>query len=338
MYKTCASLFSGCGGWEGGAIRHGLEPLWGVDVDPRIARIWDMNFAHGDKKCVVSDVRNVDYASLPAPDVLFASPECKTESRARKETSLAPDPVIVCDPSLGAAVVYAVAALRPKLFLLEEVPDFKGSGAWKIIAAALVKMGYENLVFDDVVFGDYGVVQVRKRMVARARSDGPVLPLPPKLPRVSWWDLIRPMIESKQLPQEELSAWQERGLRLKPPTSWPVYVPGGNKRGSVVDPATGESVPWAWYGAGEKTRDGDPYPIPALTRAQSGGSARVKVGPNGPTYRITTQGYAVLQGFYPEHKFLSYTDADTARLLYSVIGAAVPPRVSYQLLKPYMAR
>jgi site-specific DNA-cytosine methylase len=75
---TCASLFSGGGGWEVGAVAAGLRPVWSVELDPEIAAVYARNFhkqvpRHGTK---VGSVFDVDPRALERPDVLCVSPPC----------------------------------------------------------------------------------------------------------------------------------------------------------------------------------------------------------------------------------------------------------------------
>lgn len=333
--RTCGSLFSGGGGWEVGAVAHGIVPVWGVEYDPKIAAVWNENFKPA--KCIVSDVRYVDYDALArnAPvDVLFASPECKLVSRARKQTSKEADPAYVCDLGLGQAIAKALLAIRPRLFLLEEATGFVDTPAWDVLKPVFTKLG---MAFDYQVLEArrYGVPQIRRRLVARAAGVDRLPNLDPDLPAMSWSDILLPYADAftdvawfdfTSGRTEGSEGWQAKGLRLKPPTRWPVYVPAGNKRGTVNDPITGEAVPWAWYGPDEQ--------ISAVVRSKGGGAGYIVYGPQGPVKRIPPRGNALLQTFPMNYKLPAGTGQIS--LAYDIVGAAVPPAVSYHLLQPFL--
>lgn len=67
-----ASLFTGGGGFEIGAMLAGFTPTWGIEIRPDIAAVAEANIP--GLKVIVSDVAAVDYSTLPRPDHLHATP------------------------------------------------------------------------------------------------------------------------------------------------------------------------------------------------------------------------------------------------------------------------
>ena len=72
--KTFASLFSGGGGADFGAISAEFQPIWAIENDPDIAGVYAANIGH---QPIVRSVAEVNPNSLERPDVLWASPPCQ---------------------------------------------------------------------------------------------------------------------------------------------------------------------------------------------------------------------------------------------------------------------
>src|SRR5689334_20850459 len=106
--KTLATLFSGGGLYEAGAIAAGYTPTWGAEIDAAIASVYAQNFG---PHCIVSSVEDVDYSKLQTPFLLHASPSCKKASVANKERGETPE-----DISAAKATARAVRTLLPPNF------------------------------------------------------------------------------------------------------------------------------------------------------------------------------------------------------------------------------
>ena len=125
--KTIATIFSGCGGVELGAIAAGLMPIWGVDNDPKVAEIYRQNI--GDH-IICDNADAVNVAKLERPDILWASPPCQAYSTARtvKKRHESQD--------TGLDIIRYIKVLQPEMFFLENVPGFRKSEVfWEILKA-----------------------------------------------------------------------------------------------------------------------------------------------------------------------------------------------------------
>jgi DNA (cytosine-5)-methyltransferase 1 len=197
-----ASLFTGMGGADLGAIKAGLTPIWGIEINPAIANLAQDNFpAH---KILKGDVGNFDYSKLKRPDWLHASPPCINASRAKngQETDM--------DKYLAKGVCEAIAVLKPEYFSLENVAGYADYESFETILEKLRDEGY-LFTFKVLDCAQYGVPQSRKRlfMVAyhkayRLMSEIPFAPI------VSWKEAIADLIPT--LKPTTLTGWQKEAI------------------------------------------------------------------------------------------------------------------------------
>lgn len=166
--KTFASLFSGFGGADLGAMAAGLKPLWGVEYMDDIASVARLNGLHS----LTADILECDPKDFERPDILHASPPCPNFSNAKAGAEETPH-----DIALAQKVADFITELLPDFFTLENVYAYRKSKSWHIIARALLNHGYQ-FNYWHVSAADYGVPQTRKRMIVIARRDGikPMLP------------------------------------------------------------------------------------------------------------------------------------------------------------------
>lgn len=314
---TFASLFSGGGGWELGAIAAGLRPRWSVELDPRIAAVLDDNLARAGVVGHTTHARSVldvDPRSLEPVEVLCASPVCKSVSQARMRAGLVPRE----DAEIGRAVVDYLDALQPRVLLVENATFYRQHPAFLSIVAAAERLGYQwDLRLLDA--DDYGVPQSRKRMFARFVLGGLLPPWPAKVRGPSWHDAIADLIPS--FPKQELAAWQKaridrraaRGVSLK----FPVLVSSNH-------------VSTARFTAGEAvivTRDVN-EPAWTMVASYSAMSQTRVLHANGLVQGLTPRAFARLQTF-PD----TYALPKDHRLAVTIIGNAVPPVLAETLLR-----
>ena len=168
---TFGDIYCGDGGASLGLVQAGLKPLWGIDSDKAACTTYRANIG----KAICQDAASVDWAILERPDLLWASPPCQGFSVAGKRQKDDPRNFLVW------GFVWAVAMLRPRAFLMENVPGV-GQGAWaqfpSIVRMALETLGYNVSVFKiDAV--DYGVPQHRRRVFWAGMLGGWVKVPPP---------------------------------------------------------------------------------------------------------------------------------------------------------------
>lgn len=193
--KTSASLFTGGGLFDIGAMAAGYRIVWGIENDDKIASVARLN----GLPVMTADVTGVDYSSLEKPDHLHASPPCPNFSIAkngRKETER--------DIALAHAVSIALLALQPKTFTLENVPAYIHSKSFKVITETLSDMGYWWDV-NNLNSADFGVPQSRLRLWVRA-SRQLLRGYPPPAKHRGWYEAIEDLIP--ELPETQFAPWQ----------------------------------------------------------------------------------------------------------------------------------
>ena len=197
-----ASLFTGMGGADLGAIAAGLTPIWGIEINPAIADLAQSNFP--DCQIIKGDVGRFDYSRLERPDWLHASPPCVNASRAKngQETEM--------DRYLADGVCQAIAVLKPEYFSLENVAGYADYKSLQLITNCLVDEGY-RLSFRILDCAQYGVPQSRKRLFLTAnRNPFRLLSEIPLAPVVSWKEAIADLIPT--LKPTKLTGWQTTRL------------------------------------------------------------------------------------------------------------------------------
>jgi len=213
--RTIVTLFSGFEGFGVGAHAAGYTHLWGVEFNPKLAAVAETNGFH----TLVDDVRAVDYASLPRPDHLHASPVCKNASVAKTDGAESPE-----DLETAQAVCRAIEALRPDSFTLENVRGYSKFASFNAIVATLRRLGY-GVTYAVLNSADYGVPQTRERLILRAVAgqERPALPTPTharadkiapwldtRLPWVGWLEAIADLVDA--LPDSAFAPWQLKRL------------------------------------------------------------------------------------------------------------------------------
>jgi DNA (cytosine-5)-methyltransferase 1 len=194
---TYASLFTGGGGADIGAREAGMSLAWGVEFEPAIAEVANVNLGNHVK---VANILDCDPFHFERVDILHASPPCPNFSIAKAgatETAL--------DVALALKVAQFVTVLRPPIFTIENVPAYQRSKSWGIISQALWGAGYW-LSVDIVNAVNYGVPQTRQRMIVRAVRGGYALPLPAPVAWHGWYDAIADLLPG--LPSGQFAPWQ----------------------------------------------------------------------------------------------------------------------------------
>jgi len=205
-----ATLFSGGGGFDAGAVAAGLTPVFAIDNCPKASAAYRVNFGN---HIVVGDICVQDFAEVTA-DHLHASPVCKNFSTAK--TGAAESEF---DLGCAAAVCRAIEQIKPKTFSLENVRGYKNSDSFLMIVTTLKSLGY-NPAFRVLNSADYGVPQTRKRLILLGKlGDRPRFPetthqkptpqqgLFPKPEWISWHEAIADLIPN--LKETDLAAWQK---------------------------------------------------------------------------------------------------------------------------------
>lgn len=234
---TFSDLFAGIGGFH--AALHGLggRCVFGVEIDPAAARVYQRNWgleAHGDIGDFVSD----DSISVPKHDVLAAGFPCQPFSKSGAQRGM--------DETRGTlywSILQIINHRRPALVLLENVRNLAGPRhlhEWQVIIETLREQGYV-VSETPAVFSPHllppllgGRPQVRERVfIAAARTptrgkfptpDSPVIT---NRPLAGWdpdsWNLMSdlPLDRSSTAPECRLTEAEEYWI-----DAWDDFVVG----------------------------------------------------------------------------------------------------------------
>lgn len=167
-------LFSGCGGLSLGFEQAGFTVKMGIDNWEDAIVTFRRNHPHA--MGLVADLASQKPEALCASqglspgsvDVVVGGPPCQGFSIAGKRQANDPR------NSLYKAFVNFVDYLRPKAFVLENVPNLLSIGNGKIrdkIIGDFKRLGY-NITFQILTASDYGVPQNRRRVIFVGLNNG----------------------------------------------------------------------------------------------------------------------------------------------------------------------
>lgn len=221
MSYTALSLFAGCGGFCEGVRLAGFSVQAAVEWDRFAAQTYRLNFPEvplfeddiasflmdGDDKWEQAAPQFRDALSEPT-DLVFGGPPCQGFSQIG--TRLLDDP----RNQLYSEYVRVLEERAPRVFLMENVPNMLllARGRFKTeIVAALRAAGYSNTVVRVVSSDDFGVPQVRRRVVIFGVRDDLAFPFDAgqwmdsvlgslRRPAPTVWDAIGDLPESVSVP------------------------------------------------------------------------------------------------------------------------------------------
>ena len=318
---TTGSLFSSGGGWEIGAVRAGMTPLWGIEIEKERCDIWDATFKTG--KCINAGVEDVEdnLKKITPVDILFTSPVCRdysiSQTRVAKKSS--------CRPKLGLYTLDYVEALRPKVVMLENVVGYMDddeSSVYQQIVQGMRDLGYDD---QEVVLKaeDFGNPSYRARFYAIFTLKGSLkfrIPAVPIFSRQVSWDSVTQHLWST-LPPDAPNDSQLRSIEDL------VEI---NKLPPYPHLLVSQSM--------RKVNDRNNYlvgpgrPAPTLTLAPGLTSWRISLGPT-DTRRITPEVALILNGFLVKGKFpATYGVGFNRTTLFDIAGDAVSPIMAEVLL------
>jgi DNA (cytosine-5)-methyltransferase 1 len=169
-------FFSCSGGMAEGFRRAGFPVTTAFDWDPDACDSYEQNHGHRPIRIDARDVlRLLDTWKPTAVDLIVCDPPCTPWSRAGKRlgTEDARD-------MLGPTIEL-ILAIRPRAYLIGNVPGLDDSTNWGIVQGALGELaeaGYCVRDFKSLDAADYGVPQHRVRPFWFGHLDGPCLRWP----------------------------------------------------------------------------------------------------------------------------------------------------------------
>lgn len=161
-------LFAGAGGFSTGATMAGCSVVWAANHWPAAVQVHANN--HPGTVHVCQDLQQADWTTVPAHDLLLASPACQGHSHARGKERPHHD----AQRSTAWAVIDAAECHRPAVVVVENVVNFSRWVLYPAWCAAMTALGYalRPLVLDAA---DHGVPQHRRRLfIVCTRSKHPI--------------------------------------------------------------------------------------------------------------------------------------------------------------------
>ncbi|MBN9244288.1 MAG: DNA (cytosine-5-)-methyltransferase [Mesorhizobium sp.] len=157
-------LFAGAGGMSLGLKRAGFNVVAAYDSWQAAVDIYRSNLGGYVRQADLKDIfRIAPEIVAERPDLIAGGPPCQ-------DFSPAGDRVEGERAGLTRAFAMLVCVVRPKWFLMENVPQAANSEAWRDARAMLVKAGY-GLTETKLNASFYGVPQARKRLFVIGKLD-----------------------------------------------------------------------------------------------------------------------------------------------------------------------
>lgn len=324
---SAIDLFAGAGGLTLGFAQAGIETHCAVEVDPYAVETFK---AHASMAEIFArDVQRTDLRPYRGEvDLVYGGPPCQPFSSGGLRAAAADERDMV--PSF----IEAVQLIRPRAFLLENVPGLAVGGRGQYLARVLDafrSIGY-LLSWRELNAADYGVPQSRRRLFIvgmrgrpfafPAATHGPGRPYP----HVAVADVLPPYRIGTPNPASVVYA---KKPDLRPSPYHGLLFNGG---GRPID-RTAPSPTILASAGGNKTHFFDDLNlVPEYHRSLlQGGSPREGTLPG--ARRLTVLESAILQTFPPEMTFCGPQSAQ-----YQQVGNAVPPMLAAALGRALVAQ
>jgi len=305
MVLTIVDLFAGGGGFSQGFRRAGFSIAFAVDVAPSCGRTLKLNFP--EAVVLVEDVRDLSgddirYHVGRDIDIVIGSPPCEPFTGANPNRERDPLDRLYKDPMgiLTLEYIRLVGELRPRLFVMENVPALAVPLLREAIAQEFRYAGYEKVYFNILRAEDYGTPSHRARLFI---SNVPIRPAPLGR-RVVVREAIGDISCDSDLPNNECI----------PPTDSKLRRIARLRPGSAL----------FYYRGATKS-------IPNYIRLDPDDIAPTVLGSSRFVHPfenrlLTVREQARLMGFPDNHVF--YGDRDQQ---YNQVGEAVPPPLAYAI-------
>lgn len=174
MSLRAIDFFAGCGGMSQGLKQAGVQVIGAVEYESLAAEAYRLN--HPATRLWNQDIRTLTSKQILGElalrqgelDILAACPPCQGFSSIRRLNSR-----VVKDRrnDLMFVVLRMLRGLRPKTFILENVPGLRYYWRWPAFLKGLKSLGYKT-EWRVVNAADYGVPQRRRRLLLIASRIG----------------------------------------------------------------------------------------------------------------------------------------------------------------------
>jgi DNA (cytosine-5)-methyltransferase 1 len=157
-------LFCGCGGFSLGAELAGFRSLVAIDIDPILQSAYLHNFPGA--RVIQASVADIDASAWRhligkvRPDGLIGGPPCQGFSPMGKHRKNDPRNALLTH------FYRHVRILRPKFFVMENVPGLVSEGKFDILAGSLEDVPSHYRILDPIVVNadDFGAATSRRRI------------------------------------------------------------------------------------------------------------------------------------------------------------------------------
>lgn len=236
-------LFCGAGGFALGFKQTGFRILLGIDNDRAPARTFKYNFP----KAIVlaEDIKEVSGNEILLLikellgediniDVVIGSPPCEPFTAANPKRMRNPIDRLYSDP-IGRLVLHfirIVGELKPKVFVMENVPGILEPSIMRAIRREFQRVGYDEIYFNKLLAEDYCNPSHRLRVfVSNIRIKPPRKCTRPPTVEEALKDLPPP--GSREIPNHDPLPLSSRKLKRIARLGWGkplIYYEGANKR------------------------------------------------------------------------------------------------------------
>ncbi|MEM1541754.1 MAG: DNA cytosine methyltransferase [Ignisphaera sp.] len=305
MKYTVVDLFSGSGGFSIGFRDTGFKIAMAIDSDPSCGKTYKFNFP--STIVLVEDIKDIDgkdiaYFISRKPDIVIGSPPCEPFTGANPKREKDPLDRLYKDPqgTLVLDFIRLVGELKPRIFVMENVPALNTSEIRESIVKEFSYIGYSQIFFNLLRAEDYGTPSRRTRLFV----SNVVLKPKPTGKKVLVRDVLDDISCETDLPNNSCLYPTDRKLKRMARIVWGkalFYYQGALKR------------------------------IPNYIRLDPNDLAPTVLGSSRFLHPyenrlLTVREQARLMGFPDNHVFFGDRDQQ-----YNQVGEAVPPPLSYSI-------
>lgn len=325
MKISCVDLFCGAGGLTHGFVLEGVNVVAGIDLDPACRFPYEANnqarFVERDISKVTADEINKLFGDADMK-VLAGCAPCQPFSTYAQRYEL--------DGKDGKwGLLYEFARLadgaKPDIITMENVPTVAKHAVFHDFVDTLKRLGY-NVWFDVVDSSQYGVPQMRRRMVLLASMHGKIEMIKPTYlkPQTVRQAIsrLRPLGAGEAAPRDKLhiaAKLSEKNLKRikvsKPGGTWrdwPKHLVADCHRAKSGQTYSGVYARMEWD-----------KPAPTMT-TQCFGFGNGRFGHPDQDRAISLREAAIIQSFPRDYKFIPKDGEANFKVLGRLIGNAVP--------------
>ena len=244
---TAVDLFAGLGGLTQAAVQAGVKVLWAGNHLPAAVDYHAINHPEISHGC--QDHHQQNFHELPDFDLALGAPCCQGHSKSRGKEKAWHE----ASRATAWAVIQLLAAKRPPMALLENIPDFQ---TWDLLPAweqAINLMGY-SIGYNVWDAADSGVPQNRVRLfMTLTRSKSPLLIRPKGTPHrpvaeIIRWDSYAWQPVAKKVPNTRKRVATARADGYGERFVMPYYKSGSGLTGRSLDRPIGTLTTRARWG------------------------------------------------------------------------------------------